>query len=55
MEVLWESLRVEEPDSPDWHEEFLSQRREKIKSGEAEWISGDQLKQRLVKWGMEIV
>lgn len=49
MEVLWESLRAEEPDSPDWHEGVLSQRREKIESGEAEWISGDKLKQRLVK------
>jgi hypothetical protein len=47
MEVLWESLRVSKPDSPDWHGQILSERRAKIESGEAKFISGSELKKRL--------
>ena len=47
MEVLWESLRTSRPDSPEWHGEVLAERRAKIESGEANFISGTELKRRL--------
>ncbi|MCB1064442.1 MAG: addiction module protein [Verrucomicrobiae bacterium] len=47
MEVLWESLRVSEPKSPDWHGRVLSERRARIDGGEAKFISGSELKKRL--------
>lgn len=47
MEVLWDSLRVSEPASPDWHGRILSVRRAKIERGEATFISGRELKKRL--------
>ncbi|MAS94827.1 MAG: addiction module component CHP02574 family protein [Verrucomicrobiales bacterium] len=47
MEVLWDSLREAEPDSPGWHGEVLAERRAKIESGEAKFISGNELKKRL--------
>lgn len=47
MEVLWDSLRSSQPDSPDWHGQVLSGRRAKIESGKAKFISGAELKRRL--------
>ncbi len=47
MELLWESLRISEPESPEWHGQILSDRLSKIKSGEAKFISGSELKKRL--------
>ena len=47
MEVLWESLRPTQPDSPEWHGQVLAERRAKIESGEAKFISGAELKRRL--------
>ena len=47
MEVLWDSLRVSEPDSPEWHGRVLSERRAKIESGEAKYLTGSELKKRL--------
>lgn len=47
MEVLWESLRVTGPDSPEWHGRVLSERRSKIESGEATYLTGSELKERL--------
>jgi hypothetical protein len=47
MEVLWESLRVTEPNSPEWHGRVLSERRSKIEAGEATYLSGSELKKRL--------
>jgi len=46
MEALWDSL-TREPGvikSPSWHEEILSDRKEKIKSGDANFISLEELK-----------
>ena len=47
MEVLWDSLRTANPDSPEWHGKVLAERRAKIESGEANFISGTELKRRL--------
>lgn len=47
MEVLWDSLRQGDPKSPDWHGQVLSERRLKVERGEVEFISGQQLKERL--------
>jgi putative addiction module component (TIGR02574 family) len=46
MEALWDSL-IKDPssvESPSWHGEILSERREKIISGKADFISIDELK-----------
>jgi len=41
IEALWDSLLEEEPEieSPDWHRDVLEERRKKIESGQAEFIS----------------
>lgn len=46
MEALWDSLIHEstEIDSPEWHQDVLSDRREKIKGGEARFMTIDELK-----------
>ncbi len=46
-EVLWASLRVPEPNSPEWHGRVLSERRAKIENGEAAYLTGGELKKRL--------
>jgi len=33
--------------SPDWHKDVLSERMQKIESGEAEWLSFDEVKKEL--------
>ncbi len=49
MEQLWESFAKEGLDypSPDWHGAVLKERAEKIDSGEATWLSVDELQTRL--------
>jgi hypothetical protein len=49
MEWLWASLSREEQDieSPEWHGEVLAARQAKVDSGEAEFFTVDQLKDRL--------
>ncbi|NLH43857.1 MAG: addiction module protein [Planctomycetes bacterium] len=46
MEALWESLVEEEGEieSPDWHRDILEERKQKIESGEAEFISLEKLR-----------
>ncbi len=46
MEELWDSLCHEEIEieSPEWHKDILESRRKKIKKGEAEFISLEDLK-----------
>ncbi len=46
MEELWDVLCHEEQkiDSPVWHEKVLKERKKKIESGEAEFISIEDLK-----------
>jgi Putative addiction module component len=49
MELLWESFATKGIDypSPDWHGKILAERSEMIVSGEATWLSLDQLQYRL--------
>lgn len=46
MEALWDSFMEEdlEIDSPGWHESILEERKRKIKNGNAEFISLQELK-----------
>lgn len=46
MEELWDSLCHEENEieSPSWHKDILESRRKKIKEGEAEFVSLEDLK-----------
>jgi hypothetical protein len=46
MEALWDSLLDEEYEieSPEWHRDILEERKRKIKTGEAEFISLEELK-----------
>ena len=48
MEALWDSLTREptEIKSPKWHEDILSDRKEKIESGNANFISLEELKSK---------
>jgi putative addiction module component (TIGR02574 family) len=49
MEWLWASLskKPEEIDSPEWHRDVLAARRAKADTGEAQFLSVAQLKERL--------
>jgi hypothetical protein len=46
MEVLWNSLLNEDPeiDSPQWHQDILTERKSKIKTGKSEYVSLKDLK-----------
>ncbi len=46
MEALWDSLLYDESEieSPEWHKNILSERKRKIESGRAEFISIKELK-----------
>lgn len=48
MEVLWDSLNREPTGikSPKWHEEMLSDRKQKIAAGNATFISLEELKSK---------
>ncbi|KAF3984547.1 MAG: addiction module protein [Methylococcales symbiont of Hymedesmia sp. n. MRB-2018] len=48
MEALWDSLTREPTGikSPKWHEEILFDRKEKIESGHANFISLEELKSK---------
>jgi len=48
MEALWDSLTHEstEVESPEWHAEVLSERKQKIESGDANFISLEELKSK---------
>jgi len=51
MESLWDALceNEEEIESPDWHDQILEERRKKIESGNAEFISIAELKEAVLK------
>ncbi len=51
MEALWDSLTHESVGikSPEWHEDILLERKEKIKNGKASFISLDELKSKTNK------
>jgi hypothetical protein len=46
MESLWDSLMDEESEieSPEWHKDILEERKRKIETGEAEFISLEKLR-----------
>lgn len=46
MEALWDSLIDEECEirSPEWHRDILEERKRKIESGKAEFISLEKLR-----------
>jgi Putative addiction module component len=49
LELLWASLskKPEEIQSPEWHGEVLAARKARADSGEAQFLSVQQLKERL--------
>jgi putative addiction module component (TIGR02574 family) len=48
MEWLWASLSKEQDlESPEWHGEVLAARKAKADAGEAQFLSVEQLKERL--------
>lgn len=49
MEALWDALCHDktEPNSPQWHADVLADRRRKIDSGEAKFVSIDEAKRRI--------
>lgn len=46
MELLWDSLCDDEQNvnSPEWHETVLNARKQKLDSGEAEFLTLDQVR-----------
>ncbi len=46
IEALWDSLLDEEAEveSPEWHRDILEERKRKIESGQAEFISIERLR-----------
>ncbi|MHC1728156.1 MAG: addiction module protein [Syntrophobacteraceae bacterium] len=46
MEALWDSLLDEEAEieSPEWHRDIIEERKRKIETGEAEFISLERLR-----------
>jgi hypothetical protein len=48
MERLWDSIchAGNEPDSPAWHEQVVSERQQRYRSGEADTVSLKELKHR---------
>ena len=46
LEALWDSLIDEESEikSPEWHRDILEERKRKIETGEAEFISLEKLR-----------
>jgi len=49
MEQLWDSLYryVDDLPSPDWHRDVLAERKARAQSGEANFLTLDQLRSRL--------
>ncbi|RLD62526.1 MAG: addiction module component CHP02574 family protein [Bacteroidetes bacterium] len=49
MEELWEALSLDKDEisSPDWHESILNTRMQKIKSGNAKFLTIKDLKNRI--------
>lgn len=49
MESLWDALCHDdkEPESPDWHGAVLDERRKKIESGEAKFLTIEEARGRL--------
>lgn len=50
MEALWDALchDSDEPQSPAWHGDVLSERKQRIESGEAIFLSIEEARKRLL-------
>jgi len=50
MEALWDALchDSEEPQSPDWHRAVLAERKARLESGEAKFMSIEEARERLL-------
>jgi hypothetical protein len=50
MEALWDALchDSEQPKSPDWHRAVLAERKERINSGDANFLSIEAARKRLL-------
>ncbi len=48
MEAIWDTLLYDETEieSPEWHQDILEERRRKIESGSAKFLSVAELKER---------
>ena len=51
MEALWDALCHEavEPEAPLWHEKLLIERKNKMQSGEAHFMTIEEARKRLLK------
>lgn len=49
MEALWEAIcpESEEPQSPEWHRGVLAERKRRIESGEAKFVTIEEARDRL--------
>ena len=49
MEALWDALchDSDEPQSPEWHRAVLADRKRRIESGNAEFLSIEEARERL--------
>ena len=49
MEAIWDDLRKNEDDlpSPDWHENILHERVEKLKKGEDKFVDWEEAKKNI--------
>jgi hypothetical protein len=47
MELLWDAIRTDAPESPEWHGEILAERLAKSKAGKAEFLTISELKERV--------
>ncbi len=48
MNEIWETLDSENVDSPTWHKDILEERINKIKNGEAKYITLEDLKSKWI-------
>ena len=51
MEALWDAMchEVNEPKSPEWHQNVLSERRRRIETGEAKFYTLQEAREKLLK------
>ena len=49
MDLIWASLvnESEEPESPEWHGEIVAERLNKVESGDAKFLSLNEVRDRL--------
>lgn len=47
MEVLWNAIRKDEPESPEWHGKVLAARLARVEAGQGDFLALSELKKRL--------